>query len=518
MDELDYPPPLSVYLRLRVRLAVELERHGPYRLLLLIIVVVAAALRYVGLGAVGLNSDESVYAGQAASLAGNPRFDGLFPIVRAHPLLTQILMSPLYRDGTPDTVGRYLTALFGVGTVLLVFAAGAVLYDRRVGVVAAALLAVMPYHVVISRQIMLDGPMTFFSTAAVLCLALAASGPKRRRWLVACGAMLGLAALSKEIAIVLVGSLFVFLSLENRLWRPVRFPLIALILTVGLAFSYPVLTVLSGGSSRGQSYLIWQLTRQPNHSFYFYLLDVGGSIGFGILAAALLGLFARRWSGRSATWRETLLISWLAIPVLFFEMWPVKGFSYLLPLAPVLVVLAARAVVPIPELLRTRTRKWVSAALVAALMVAAAVPSVLDVIRPPSTGLAGAGGLPGGRETGRWIAQNTPGGASFLTIGPSMANLIMYYSGRRADGLSVSPNPLHRNPAYQAVVNADADLRNGDYQYVVWDAYSARRSQTFSERATELVHRFNGAAVHYEYGAGHGKNRQAIVVVYEVTP
>jgi hypothetical protein len=105
-----------------------------------------------------------------------------------------------------------------------------------------------------------------------------------------------------------------------------------------------------------------------------------------------------------------------------------------------------------------------------------------------------------------------------MTIGPSMANLIQYYSGRRSDGLSVSPNPLHRNPTYHAIVNADALLKAGDYQYIVWDAYSQSRSPMFGDRAKVLVDRFNGHVVHVERGTFRGKSDQPLVVVYGVTP
>ena len=78
-------------------------------------VIVGTALRVAALGSVGLNSDEAVYAGQAGSLAGNPHFTELFPVVRAHPLLFQLLASPLYRNGVPDLPGRYLSAASGWG-------------------------------------------------------------------------------------------------------------------------------------------------------------------------------------------------------------------------------------------------------------------------------------------------------------------------------------------------------------------------------------------------------------------
>src|SRR5262249_36324088 len=71
-----------------------------------------SVLRLVDLGRVGLNSDEAVYAGQAASLAGNSHFTSLFPVIRAHPLVFQVLISPLYWHGTSDVAGRYISALF----------------------------------------------------------------------------------------------------------------------------------------------------------------------------------------------------------------------------------------------------------------------------------------------------------------------------------------------------------------------------------------------------------------------
>jgi hypothetical protein len=481
---------------------------------LLPVVVVAAVLRFVDLGAVGLNSDEAVYAGQAASLANNPHFSALFPIVRAHPLLMQITMSWLYARGIPDTPGRYVAALFGVGTVALVYLLGRILYDRRVATIGALLLAVMPYHVVVSRQIMLDGPMAFFATGALVCLAVAGTKPARARWLVAAGACLGLAALTKETGIIFIGGAFVFLSLVNHLWRPLRFPLAGLAVALMLAFSYPILTAVSGGSHGGQSYLLWQLTRQPNHSFTFYATAVGASMGVGLLALSALGLVPRL-SGRRLTWRETLLLSWIVAPLMFFEIWPVKGFSYLEPMAPVVAVLAARALSPLPGVLLKGWRRVALSGLTVAAVASVAIAAVVGIANPVSSGLAGAGGLPGGREVGQWVDTHVPQGARLMTIGPSMANIIQYYSGRRSDGLSVSPNPLHRNPTYHPITNADAALKAGDYQYIVWDQWSASRSPHFAATALTLMRRFGGYAIHEQPGSSPG---HPAVVIYEVSP
>ena len=476
--------------------------------------VLAAWLRLADLAAVGLNSDEAVYSGQAASLAGNQHFVDLFPIVRAHPLLFQALISPFYASGVPDLPGRYANVVFGLGTIVLVFVLGRIAYGRRAGAIAALLLALMPYDVIVTRQVLLDGPMTFFATAALVCLALLAQ-TSNGRWLVAAGACLGIAALTKETAIILVMSVFLFLALVPRFWRPVRYVAGGLAAAVGLAFMYPLVTALSGGGSKGQSYLVWQLSRRPNHDFAFYLTDVPATMGVLVIVAAVVGLVLLR---HRSSWRETLLLAWIVVPFVFFEVWPVKGFPYLLVVTPALVVLAARALAALIDL-EPRTLLSVVGGVVATVVVAGSllVPSYRAVAEPSSSGLAGAGGAPGGREAGLWVAQNVPADARMMSLGPSMGNVVQYYSGRRVDGLSVSPDPLHRNPSYQPITNPDSALRKGIYRYVIWDAYSARRSPSFAARELAMVRKYAGRIVHTEYATFDGQPRQPVVVIYQVS-
>ena len=477
--------------------------------------VVGAALRLVALGAVGLNSDEAVYAGQSASLAGNPVFVPNFPVVRAHPLLFQVLVSPWYADGVHDLPGRYASAAFGVATIALVFVLGRLLYGRRAGAIAALLLAVMPYAVILSRQVLLDGPMTFFTTASLVCLAMLAR-TRNGRWLVAAGACLGLASLTKETAVVMTMAVFVFLSLVPTFWRPVRYVVGAVAAVGALTLAYPLATAIAGGGSKGQSYLTWQLARRPNHDLLFYVTVIPTSIGLLLLLTAALGLLLLR---RRSSWREVLLLAWIVVPFVFFEVWPVKGFSYLLVLAPAVVVLAARALAAlIDHEPRTMLTTVAGAATAVVVTLSLLVPSVQIVASPDATSLAGAGGVPGGRETAQWLREYVPAGASIMTLGPSMANVIMYYSGHRSDGLSVSPNPLHRNPSYTAIVNPDSSLRKGQYQYVVWDAYSAARSPSFATKQLALVRKYGGRVVHTEYASFDGAAQQPVVVVYAVTP
>jgi hypothetical protein len=135
--------------------------------------------------------------------------------------------------------------------------------------------------------------------------------------------------------------------------------------------------------------------------------------------------------------------------------------------------------------------------------------------------LAGSGGLPAGREAGTWINNNIPQGSTLLTIGPSMANVIAFYGHRQAYGLSVSPNPLTRNPSYTAIDNADLQLRDGAIQYAVWDSFSAARSQSFSNRLQAYVTKYNGIVIHSEtiqVNDGGSTAVRPLIIIYELRP
>jgi len=135
--------------------------------------------------------------------------------------------------------------------------------------------------------------------------------------------------------------------------------------------------------------------------------------------------------------------------------------------------------------------------------------------------LAGTGGVPGGREAGAWIRSETPTDTEMLSIGPSMANILEFYGHREVLGISVSPNPLHRNPAYTPVSNPDLLLRTGQVQYIAWDAYSAARSPFFSRRLITYVRRYRGSVVYtgtVRVATREGTALRPVIVIYEVRP
>jgi len=257
------------------------------------VLVAGLAVRVLWIDSVGFNSDEAVYAGQAASIAGDAGLFPYFPIFRAHPLLFQTVLSLFYQGGTSDVIGRLVAVGFGMATIALTFELGRTLYGRRVGLLAALIIAVMPYQVVVTRQVLLDGPMVTFSTLALL-LAAKYGRTRRPAWLVASGAALGLTCLTKETGALLVGSVYAFLALAQGLGTRPRTALLALATWFVVFAPYPLSLHFAKRGETGQNFLAWQLFRRPNHGWWFYADVVPPALGWGVVAAAVLAVVLAR--------------------------------------------------------------------------------------------------------------------------------------------------------------------------------------------------------------------------------
>ena len=506
------------------------------------VVATAVWVRFTDLFQFGFNSDEAVYSGQAAAIAGFQPYAQLFGVFRAHPLLTQFIVALAYSMSghVNDWMPRLISASFGVALALICWGIGMVLQGRSLGFAMGMIAALCPYAVLVSRQMLLDGPMATFIAATMLLMALWLT-TRRVAWLYAASATAGLAMLTKEMAVLTLPSVALFAlfvrGLPIRWWRDV--PIVALVFAVVVS-PYPLALLIGGGHHTTNQFLVWQFFRRPNHDSSFYLLVIP-SLGFITVALASIGVASIPWRRHPF---DGLALALLLSNVIFFEAWPTKGFEYLLPIVPSVVYLAGCGVLVVGELggqvarrwrfQRLNLRRWGTATALA-LVLASLVPAPAGAVQrvqqqiatdsddasdaslPAHGFLAGTGGLQASRPAGEWIRVNTLPSARFMTIGPSFANVIQFYGQRKALALSVSPNPLHRNPQYEPILNPDAAIRSGSIQYVVYDSYSATRTPFFASRLMAYVKKFGGSPI-YQYRSGGASNQPPDVVIYEVHP
>jgi hypothetical protein len=481
-------------------------------LALLVLVGVALYVRLIHLTALGFNSDEAVYTGQAGALAGVGDYARSFSPFRAHPLLLQTILAMEFTilGHMSEFMARATVVVAGVAAVFSTYLLGKRMFGLAAGLAAGAALAIMPYHVFISRQVLLDVP-----AGLAILLAFAAlyryDGPTTRRWLYLAAALGGIACVIKETMIVFAPAVLVYLAWSRILKRTrVRDLVLCGVLMLVMLAPFISTRFLFSGSGAG-GYIIYQLFRPPNHPawyfpvvFWIFITPVATlAIAYGVVLACI-----------QRTRADMLLLSWLAVFGAFFQFWPTKLLPYAIILVPAMAILGARGLVDL--FVRVRERWSGVVATVAAFVMALAVLGPMvgpttragNVIRDssfsgPFTTDVEVQDFAGGRETGEWFATHTPSNAVALTMGPSLGNLVSFYGDRDFFALSVSQDPKLRNPAYRPIPNPDYDIRQMEVQYAVWDAYTADRSPWYSNRLYNYVAKYSGVPVFSVWAEGN---------------
>src|SRR6185436_19326109 len=114
------------------------------------LVLLGLALRLYGAARAGLTFDESIVWSFAREITAHP----LHLVARTadHPLLNAYLVwASSLAFGETDLGLRILHACVGAATIAVVYRVGSALWGARAGLLAAALLAVDPFHVSWSR-------------------------------------------------------------------------------------------------------------------------------------------------------------------------------------------------------------------------------------------------------------------------------------------------------------------------------------------------------------------------------
>ncbi|HEX9414899.1 MAG TPA: DUF2298 domain-containing protein, partial [Ktedonobacterales bacterium] len=282
-------------------------------------------------------------------------------------------------------VGRVLSALFDTGSVLVIGLLGRRLAGWRVGLLVAALVAVLPFEIQVAHFYAVDTVLTFFVLLTLLgCVRLiqgpatprlarpgtAAVGAGRRTSLVAAwgvwfdglfvGAALGLALASKVSALPLI--LPVALALLLR-WRR-RGAEDALLAALGVCAAAVLAFVLTSPyvlidwhnfqlqvneqTALSQGQLDYPYVRQfAGTTPYLYqiqqllLYDMGLPLGLLGLAGGAAWAAVRVWRRWESDW--LIIVSWLLVYFAVIGGAYTKFSRYMLPLFPLLALCGAAA-------------------------------------------------------------------------------------------------------------------------------------------------------------------------------
>jgi len=147
------------------------------------IAAAAAVVLFTNLGAAALwDEDEPLYASCAREMLQRgdwvvPTFNGeMFP--EKPPLMFWLMMGCFRLFGVTELAARLSSAVLGVGTALLTYHLGRLLFRAEVGLWAGLIVVTSIIFTVSGRAATVDSALVFLTTAAMLCFV--AGGPTRQ--------------------------------------------------------------------------------------------------------------------------------------------------------------------------------------------------------------------------------------------------------------------------------------------------------------------------------------------------
>ncbi len=337
------------------------------RAALLLILLLGAGLRLYRLDGQSLWYDELTTINRAA-MPVKEMLDNLLAIHNHVPLYFLFMRGWLHL-GNNAFIARYFSVIWGVMTLALIFRTGYFLYGRKVGLTAAALLAITPFHIWYSQE----ARMYAFLTAVILLvhwfLVRLLRRESRWDWLGYTLSML-LAVYTHYFALLILLAHYIFFALHYRRLKSLFWKWMAYSSLIAALFLVWIRAIMSA-TGLGSMVPGWITTIHALEPALTLLsFSVGPTIDsvqwFWYVPAAiyLCGLVVAYWlsarkvdslSGEPNRWADQALWSWLLIPPLIVYLVSLRWSSarqvavymdrYLIIVLPAMILLAARGLV-----------------------------------------------------------------------------------------------------------------------------------------------------------------------------
>lgn len=325
-------------------------------------VFVVALLRFVNLGYVDLQPwDESLYAVRAETIVQYGDWLDQTPhsiggtYSSTHPPLYVWLTSIAYRTfGINEFSARFFSALFGAGTIILVYFFGRRFFGSRTGFIAAMFLGLNPFYTFWTRQGQFDATLVFFLTLAAFLYLLSLESSKPWPFYLGTGVALGLGLLTKLFVCLIfpVVALATMLAFDRPRW-PRHFQAVIVSTAVALAIALPwhvMMTLRHGLGNPLYYFAVSQLTERTFVGIEGNVKALGPLYFPNRLVVALpyavFFFLHRSWKlfKESNSIAEPFLFLWFCLYAIAITVMRTKLAVYSLPLFIPVVLLAARSV------------------------------------------------------------------------------------------------------------------------------------------------------------------------------
>lgn len=338
-----------------------------------------------------LHRDEVLYAAVAKGIVASGDWLNLSigdtPYWRKPPLMFWLAAGAYEAFGVSVFAAKLFSALFGVLSCLALYAVARRLFDERIALVAALVLATTPRFVRTAATFRLDSAVTLFTLLSIYAWIRAVAEPRYRHF-VAAGSAWGLAVMAKG-AFGIIGPyvVLIYLAVERRL-RLVRSrgAVVSVLVAAALCLPWHLYEVAHWGPDFLQTYLhqeiyermtgeLWEGGRLPD-SYASYLADLVKDAWpwlVFMVAGIAYGVQRARRGDRSALF----VLCWAAGYLLLLYVSQGRRARYLVQVYPPLSILAAIAV---DRLLPARWKPMVPRA---AALVFAAVGLALVLVPIP---------------------------------------------------------------------------------------------------------------------------------------
>ncbi|MCW4054758.1 MAG: glycosyltransferase family 39 protein [Candidatus Bathyarchaeota archaeon] len=219
-------------------------------------------------------------------------------VINQPPLAFYFAAPFLKAFGTLYDVGATLVTLIGLGCTILVYTLGKILYGKSTAILAAALFALTPWHLALSRCFQIDAQCLFFSLLCMLVGIYAIRKDSFKLFMVS-GTLFAIAFLTKFFAVYILVPLtfFYFYYRQSKLKRISAVVAYFLPLLLLAVLWYEIITGRGLISTTGVDDF---KTRNPAGmvpSAFFILNSLSTALGTLFMIAAFLSLivcFARR--------------------------------------------------------------------------------------------------------------------------------------------------------------------------------------------------------------------------------